>query len=89
MHALPRLVSRDRLIIQPASQITEHHDWWPLAERLAARVGEPLLAAGVRRPSRQRGRSRLVASDRGQPPTTSWPSIWGAERPSVAAAAVA
>ena len=54
---LPRLVSRDRLIIQPASQITEHHDWWPLAEQLAARVGEPLLAAGVRRPSRQRGQA--------------------------------
>ena len=49
---LPRLVPRDRLILQPASQITETHDWWPLAEQLAARVGEPLLAAGVSRPTR-------------------------------------
>jgi hypothetical protein len=49
---LPRLVPRDRLILQPASQITESHDWWPLAERLAASVGEPLLAPGVSRPLR-------------------------------------
>jgi nicotinamide riboside kinase len=46
---LPRLVPRDRLMLQPASQVTEAHDWWPLAERLAARVGEPLLAEGVTR----------------------------------------
>jgi hypothetical protein len=36
--------------MQPASGITEDHDWWPLAEQLAMIVGEPLLAAGVRRP---------------------------------------
>jgi nicotinamide riboside kinase len=47
---LPRLVSRDRLVMQPASGITEDHDWWPLAEQLAMIVGEPLLAAGVTRP---------------------------------------
>ena len=41
----------------PASQITEQHDWWPLAEQLAARLGEPLLAVGVSRPSRRRRRS--------------------------------
>jgi hypothetical protein len=49
---LPRLVPRDRLIPQPASEITEAHDWWPLAERLASVVGEPLLATGVTRPLR-------------------------------------
>lgn len=47
---LPRLVARDRLIVQPASGITEDHDWWPLAEQLAFRLGEPLLAQGVSRP---------------------------------------
>ncbi len=49
---LPRLVSSDRLVVQPASGITEHHDWWPLAEQLAVRLGEPLLAQGVSRPNR-------------------------------------
>ena len=49
---LPRLVPRDRLIVEAASGITETHDWWPLAEQLAMRLGEPLLAAGVARPAR-------------------------------------
>jgi hypothetical protein len=52
---LPRLVPRDRLVLEAASAVTESYDWWPLAERLAARIGEPLLAAGVTRP-RQRHR---------------------------------
>ncbi len=47
---LPRLVPRDRLVVQAASGITENHDWWPLAEQLAMRLGEPLLAPGVSRP---------------------------------------
>jgi nicotinamide riboside kinase len=56
---LPRLVPHERLVMQPASEITERHDWWPLAEQLAARLGEPLLAPGVTRPSRPAGsRSR-------------------------------
>ena len=49
---LPHLVPLDRLVVQPASEITESHDWWPLAEQLAQRVGEPLLADGVSRPAR-------------------------------------
>jgi nicotinamide riboside kinase len=49
---LPRFVPADRLIIQAASGITENHDWWPLAEQLARRLDEPLLADGVSRPSR-------------------------------------
>jgi nicotinamide riboside kinase len=49
---LPRFVPSDRLAVQPASDVTEDHDWWPLAERLAACVGEPLLAAGVTRAAR-------------------------------------
>jgi hypothetical protein len=55
---LPRLVPPDRLVMQPASDITENHDWWPLAERLAARLGEPLLAQGVPRPVRRAPASR-------------------------------
>ena len=49
---LPRLVPADRLVVQAASGITENHDWWPLAEQLARRLGEPLLAEGVSRPTR-------------------------------------
>jgi hypothetical protein len=64
---LPRLVPRDRLIRQPASQVTESVDWWPLAEQLAARVGEPLLASGVTRPARParppRARSASVVAE--------------------------
>jgi hypothetical protein len=44
---------RERLIVLAASQITESYDWWPLAERLAARLGEPLLAPGVERSTRR------------------------------------
>jgi hypothetical protein len=64
---LPRLVPRDRLVRQPASDITESHDWWPLAERLANLIGEPLLASGVTRPQRQaratRGRPVITPTD--------------------------
>jgi nicotinamide riboside kinase len=62
---LPRLVPRDRLIEQRASEVTEMFDWWPLAEQLAARLGEQLLAAGVKRPTgRVRGgrRGRAAAT---------------------------
>ncbi len=54
---LPRLLPPDRLVTIPASQVTDRFDWWPIAERLAALIGEPLLADGVaahrprRRPS--------------------------------------
>jgi nicotinamide riboside kinase len=55
---LPRLVPRDRLVVQAASGITEDHDWWPLAEQLAFRLGEPLLAQGVSRPRPPRAQPR-------------------------------
>ena len=61
---LPRLVPRDRLIHESASRVTEMYDWWPLAEQLAARVGEPLLAEGVRRPRRS-----AAAASRPRPPS--------------------
>lgn len=49
---LPRLVTERRLVTLSASDIGDRFDWWPLAERLAALVEEPLFAAGVpkRRP---------------------------------------
>ena len=56
---LPRLLRPDRIVSVPASEVTDAMDWWPIAERLAAIVGEPLRADGVprerrslRRPSR-------------------------------------
>jgi nicotinamide riboside kinase len=61
---LPGLVPRDRLIMQPASDITESHDWWPLAQQLAMRLGEPLLAEGVTEPSRPMRTSPLRRSRR-------------------------
>jgi nicotinamide riboside kinase len=51
---VPELVRSDRLATIAASAITDRTDWWPLAERLAATVGEPLLAPGVSRPRRPR-----------------------------------
>ncbi len=58
---LPDLLHPDRLMVMDASEVTEGHDWWPIAERLAAIVGEPLCAPGVRQPRRARPRSRPVA----------------------------
>ena len=50
---LPDLVRPDRLLGVPASDVTDTMDWWPVAERLAAIVGEPLLAEGVRHRKRR------------------------------------
>jgi nicotinamide riboside kinase len=53
---LPDLVTPERTILIDASAVVEGFDWWPVAERLAAIVGEPLLAPGVSPPSpRRRG----------------------------------
>ena len=46
---LPRLVEDRRLVTESASAIDDRFDWWPLAERLAGLVGEPLYADGVPR----------------------------------------
>lgn len=53
---LPSLVRSDRLVTVRASEVTDSFDWWPIAERLAAIVGEPLLAVGVRAHRRPRHR---------------------------------
>jgi nicotinamide riboside kinase len=60
---VPDLLRPEQLVTLPASAITDAHDWWPLAERLAGCVGQTLLAAGVERPRRPRApvRSRAGA----------------------------
>jgi nicotinamide riboside kinase len=40
---LPAYVAPERLLTVPASQVTADFDWWAVAERLAATVGEPLV----------------------------------------------
>ena len=62
---LPRLLAPDRLLTIPASQVTDRFDWWPIAERLAALLGERLLADGVsphRRPRRIAAAERSAAA---------------------------
>src|SRR5512135_2491395 len=61
---LPRLLAPDRLVTIPASEVTDRFDWWPIAERLAALVGERLLADGV---AARRPRRRLPAPGRSEP----------------------
>ncbi len=64
---LPRFVRPDRMVKIPASSISDSFDWWPLAERLAATIGAPLLAEGVEAARRPRAR-RAPA---GTPPAAS------------------
>jgi nicotinamide riboside kinase len=40
---LPDYVPADRLIPVRASEVTADFDWWAIAERLASRVGQPLV----------------------------------------------
>jgi nicotinamide riboside kinase len=40
---LPDYVVADRLVNVRASEVTADFDWWAIAERLAAKVGEPLV----------------------------------------------
>jgi len=49
-------IEEQRLVDVQASEIGDGYDWWPIAERLAALVQEPLFADGVpkRRPVRRR-----------------------------------
>jgi nicotinamide riboside kinase len=46
---LPSFVTSRQLVDLNASDIDDSFDWWPLAERLASLVEEPLYADGVRR----------------------------------------
>ena len=56
---LPGLVEEQRIVTVPASDIGDRYEWWPIAERLAALVGEPLFADGV---PRRRIRRRTPAA---------------------------
>ena len=58
---LPLLVPENRLIEYNASAIDDSFDWWPLAERLAALLEQPLFADGV--PRRRARRVRAVKPD--------------------------
>lgn len=46
---LPKLVGERNLVVEQASAIDDRFDWWPLAERLASLIEEPLFADGVPR----------------------------------------
>lgn len=46
---LPGLVTDRQLVELNASDIGDRFDWWPLAERLAGLLEEPLFADGVQR----------------------------------------
>lgn len=46
---LPSLVSERQLVELNASEIDDHFDWWPLAERFAGLMEQPLFAEGVPR----------------------------------------
>ncbi len=58
---LPLLVADRRMVEINASDIGDRFDWWPLAERLAAFVEQPLFAAGV--PRRRSRPTRRPAPD--------------------------
>ncbi|HET7685793.1 MAG TPA: AAA family ATPase [Candidatus Limnocylindria bacterium] len=47
---LPDYLPAERLIEVRASQVTAEFDWWAIAERLAAVVGEPLVEGQLRVP---------------------------------------
>lgn len=69
---LPGLIPPECLVTVPASQVTDAFDWWPIAELLARRVGEPLLADGVAGP-RARRQSRPAAAAAAPGPETQLP----------------
>jgi len=57
---VPRLVDSRHLVEQDASSIDDRFDWWPLAERLAGLVEQPLFAGGVPRRRAKRTRPEPV-----------------------------
>jgi nicotinamide riboside kinase len=64
---LPGFIEPECLVTVNASQVTDAFDWWPIAELLARRIGEPLLADGVAGPrARRAGRSAGPAVASGQ-----------------------
>lgn len=55
---LGELVTESARVDIPASEIGDGYDWWPIAERLAALIHEPLFADGI--PKRKIVRKRLA-----------------------------
>ena len=49
---LPIYLSSERILAIPASHVTAEFDWWAVAERLAAVVGEPLIEGQMSAPLR-------------------------------------
>ncbi len=47
---LPIYLPEDRCLTVPASQVTADFDWWAIAERLAAIVGQPLVEGQLTTP---------------------------------------
>ncbi len=54
---LPEFLGPERLVAIRASEVSDVMDWWPIAERLAAIVGEPLLAQGITHRTGRRARA--------------------------------
>jgi nicotinamide riboside kinase len=47
---IPEYLPADRVIPVRASEVTAEFDWWTIAERLAARIGEPLVEGQISAP---------------------------------------
>jgi len=47
---IPEYLPAERVIPVRASEVTAEFDWWAIAERLAARVGEPLVDGQLKMP---------------------------------------
>ncbi|MEA3509996.1 MAG: ATP-binding protein [Actinomycetota bacterium] len=60
---LEDFVEEGRLVDIPASEIGDGYDWWPIAERLAALMHEPLFADGVPKRRAARKRKPLRSTD--------------------------
>jgi len=58
---LPSLISDKQTVHVKASEIDDRFDWWPLAERLAALIEEPLFADGI--PKRRSRRAHTEKPD--------------------------
>ena len=60
---LEEFIEAERLVDIPASEIGDGYDWWPIAERFAALVQEPLFADGVPKRRSVRRRQPLRSAD--------------------------
>ncbi len=60
---LKTFIDDGHLVDIPASEIGDGYDWWPIAERLAALIQEPLFADGVPRRKAVRKRKPLRSAD--------------------------